>query len=958
MSDIKNTEEELNQLRSTTNRLSQDMNEIKSSLSGLGKELRSTKKDLEDYNSSVEDVSENLLYSDKKLNFFKKTVKDFGTITKNVGKDIKNIIPSMGSFFGILNAAHIAGAITSMAKYEQSFKNLSYQLGQGNSKSTIFLKNIYKVKSITGDSLENLQSISEELIRNRVVGEKALFDLTKSASYFSEITGVSGENVAQLAGKLSRLGRLGPGSINNILTSIMRVQRAFGMTTEEVQALNEGIIETTTLLHNMGKNSSEIENFQKGTVKLAAAFASVGIEAKKATDLTDQLLDLDKIEENALMYSKLGISIQDAVAGNIDPETLQYRLKDLGKEIASMSRPAGYALARQLGTNYADIIKYQNMDPTKAMEGDKDLKSAAEEQRAFFTKVERFFSASLGKVAMLFLLSPNAFGQFIVSGLVYNIISAIAKSKARLEALGKDFGNSAGTAAANSVKGGLGSTLSAATSGAVNQEIKKGGIVSGMAKNQGVIPGSTPMTGSGRMAAVQRQLNQDLITEAGLSDRQKGLTDRLKTISDREKYLQETGQMGRLKQWRFNRLTKGVNAELTNANQSIGEIGQPSENLKTLWNRVPKWEQSQYLSGLQAEYKTLGTSRDKNYNEVKKINRLIEKLQKDIGRKTSKDGKPVLSEMERQGAQAKITELQQQRQGLFGERDAINKRRGQISKTFERLGDGYTVNGYQPLGPGAAPIEGEQGRLGKFFNKMGEKIGDPLKNFFSPNNFFGLKSIGGFLKNILKTLGPIGLGMMVVSQLMKHFQPLLDMMMPMLDSLFEVVAKVIAKPVKFIASILGLLINGIKWIIVQIHNLIPGLKKWEVPKLTEGVKEIASWQVGQKMDKKKEEEDAEKNGFVMEAQGGGKTVIDLNDAEDRKKFFKYWSGKKGWSDLTQKIDALIQNTSDQVALAHAALVGQDEYKKVLKEIKARRDLEISNEQVNADIIMSAGSGAM
>lgn len=913
MSDIKNTEDELNSLKKTTQGMSQDINDLKKAVSGLGQSMKSSKSD-------VRDLSDELDKADKKIGRFKQ-------IAIDTSKEIKHLIPSMATFFGIFKGAQIAQASIQMANYEQSFKNLSYQLGQGNSKTGMFLKNIYKVKAATGDTLANLEDISKELIKNRVVGEKALFTLTKSISFFSEATGASASQTAQLAGRLSRLGRMAPESIKNILTSIMRVQRAFGMTSEEVENLNNGILETTTLLHNMGMNASFIENFQKGTVKLAAAFASVGIEAKKATDLVEKLLDLDRIEENALLYSKLGISIQDAVAGNIDPEGLQYKLKELGREIANMPRPAGYALARQLNTNYADIIRYQNMDPTKAAESDKELDEAAKEQRTLFTRIEKFFSSSIGKLAVLFLLNPQAYLSTIVSGMVYSITSALASNKQRLEAFGDTAGKAAGEA--------------------VRHELDKDTIIGGMKANQGVASSSSPSYKSANLVAFQRQLNQDIINGSKQGASLTDLQNQETLIKERLQYLKDHPPAFGATTENLNKMLKKISDQIAKFGEGkAATVSQETPKLRQAWNKTKPWEQANFREEMKGTYEGLNTQLRTNQSNIDNTKNMINLLQSDLKNKRLSGAQKVEAMIKKDELEIKLKEFE-------SIRDQIGIKQAEIEQIYQKLNLGTgpggkvtpeDITGYQKP-KGITPIDGEKGLLQRFLEGTGSKLtsfGNYMKVLGKTmtSQWFGLKPLIGMLKTTLITAGPVMLALYAASQILKHFQPLMEMIMPALEGIFEVLARFIAKPIKWIAMLVEIILGSLHNLVAAIYNLLPFKNKMEYMDIGGKLKEISDWEVGQKMDDKERKEDAKNNkGVVVTANADGLAAVDMSDQKTRDEFYKFWSGKRGWTLFGDKAEQLIEESQTTNSILASILYENTDTKTILKEEKAKKYLE-------------------
>ena len=865
-------------------------------------------------------MAEEILNNQEKITEAKEKLSGFERVVKETKEQVNSLIPSLTTFFGIFNGARIAQGIGQMVKFEQEFKNLSYQLGQSNTKTNTFLKNIYEVKAVTGDTAENLKAISSELIRNRVVGEDALKKLTTAVSFFSEATGMSSEGAAQLAGKLSRLGQLGPDSIEGILTSMMKVQRAFGMTSEEMTNLANGIEETTALLYNMGKNSAFIEEFQKGTVKLAAAFASVGIEAKNATDIVDRLLDLDRINENALLYSKLGISIQDAIEGNIDPGALQDKMKLLGKEIAQMSRPAGYALARQMGLKYGDVIKYQNMKPEEAEKQDINLKDAAEQQRTLFTSVEKFFSSRIGKLASMFLQSPMSFGSIFAVGIIFGITNAISKQVKRYRSIGREIGD--------------------ATAEAIAQGLKKSGIVKDMQSNQGVIPDSKGgvfgapkiSNGGSSIAAYNQALNKIKTIDIEKTNAMSPIASRTKEVEARLTYLKENGQENSASFKSVEKIHKNLVKQLNKIEKRYeGFADTADKSLKKVEKGLTEADKYSMKKDAVTSFNSFWESWKTLKDQSKGLGKRLEDLQNQL-KKTS-------NPMEREKIMATIGQLQEQKGGI----DTQMMKAGSSAKSqLNRLREmGYTDSAYAfrkwtPT-PGAVPIEGEQTktlaqRVGGWAKNKAADAWDTTKGVAKGTG----KAIGGYFKNLgsgllgglkhlLMPLGPMMVGMMVISKLMTRFQPLMEMMAPLIDGIFDVLAKAMAPLLKWAFSaiyfVIGHIMNGIFRLI---NIFLPKGKEISLFDVAGQIKQINEWQVGQKMDKEAKEREEEK-AVTFNALDNGVQALDFSDEKVAKQFGKYWGGREGFDKLAIQLNKLVELSEKNL---NELMTGNTERKKI------------------------------
>ena len=251
---------------------------------------------------------------------------------------------------------------------EKSKDILTSKMEQGFKKTVRSLENaVYGVVQATGLATDKAQELVTGLAQLHV-GIESIEALATASARFSEITGVSTDATTRLSGELMRTGRLGEEATQQILFGMASVQRAVGMSTAEMQQLTETIQETTKLLNQMSKSAGEIEQFNKGVVQLSGAFASAGIEAGEASKFVNELLDPSQVEENAFLYSKLGISMEDAFSGNVSPQKLIPRFKELGQELKNMSGPAAASMAKSLGMPLATLRQMGEIDMSQQRE--------------------------------------------------------------------------------------------------------------------------------------------------------------------------------------------------------------------------------------------------------------------------------------------------------------------------------------------------------------------------------------------------------------------------------------------------------------------------------------------------------------------------------------------------------------------------------------------------------------
>jgi len=334
------------------------LNESQKSLDRMGDLLTDNQKKF----SGIDKTGEKIVDSYSDIEKHQKSWnKDLGVSEKIIG-GLKKALSGLGGVAaGLFAALSVGGAFKDALQINEDMIDISYRMGQSG-KSVRALKDaVFETTQTVGLSIEKSSQLVQALGRLRVP-IKDMRDLSVATARFEKISGVSTDTAARLTGELSRTGKLGSTAIQSVLLNMVKVQRAVGLTEGEMEQLAETTVKTTQILHQMGKSQGEIERFSKGTAKLAAAFSSVGVNAGDALKVVEDLLDPSKVEDNAFMLSKLGVSMEDAFSGNVDPEELAAKFKDLAGELKGMSIPAANEMAKALGMPLSTLKQMDDMD--------------------------------------------------------------------------------------------------------------------------------------------------------------------------------------------------------------------------------------------------------------------------------------------------------------------------------------------------------------------------------------------------------------------------------------------------------------------------------------------------------------------------------------------------------------------------------------------------------------------
>ena len=353
----------------------------------LEKDIDKSSKAMKGFNSLIENSKEKF---GKVADSINKNV--LGAL-RSVRNTLAQIVPLVGTVF---SGAIIMDSVRNVLFMDKAITQLSFRMGHG-AEGTHALKNaVYDLNAELGIGIENAETLVSELVNLRIPLDM-INQMAKSVGMLSEITGVSADQAAELGGNLVRIGRLGQESVDGIFASMVGVQRAVGLTRDEMNSLSSTISNSTQMLNQMGKSAGEIEKYNRGVIKLAAAFASVGVEAGKVLGIMDELLDPGEVEKHAFLLSKLGVSLGDAFEGNIDPQQLISGFRDLGTTLQGMTGPAAAAMAQQLGMSVRDLRQMGELgddDLAKVANAMADGASASEAMSSAFkdqeTPLQRF----------------------------------------------------------------------------------------------------------------------------------------------------------------------------------------------------------------------------------------------------------------------------------------------------------------------------------------------------------------------------------------------------------------------------------------------------------------------------------------------------------------------------------------------------------------------------------------
>lgn len=344
--------------------------------SNLEKEVQKSSKAMKGFNSLVESASSK--FENIANTVGSKLVGAFKKVEGAIGK----ILPG---FVGLFSAATIFDAVRGVLEMDTAMTQLAFRMGHGAEGARELKGAVFETSGALGISNEKAGELVTTLTEMRVPLDM-MGQMSKATGAFAELTGMARERAAELGGSLITAGGMGADAASSMMNGMVQVQRAVGFTTNEMNTLGDSIMNSTQMLNTMGKTGEEIQEFNSGVVELAGAFASVGLEANKATELIDELLDPSKVEDNAFLLSQLGVSMSDAFAGDLNPGELARGFRDMGQQLQNMTGPAAAAMAEQLGMGVREARQLGEMSDeqlnkvAEAMANGEDAAAAMQSQ--------------------------------------------------------------------------------------------------------------------------------------------------------------------------------------------------------------------------------------------------------------------------------------------------------------------------------------------------------------------------------------------------------------------------------------------------------------------------------------------------------------------------------------------------------------------------------------------------
>lgn len=425
--------------------------------------MNPTQEDITNLTSSLKEMTKVLENNNKLLlksgDIYDNTRKTQGEITKNLEKQGKiqkdltkeykaqnalventkelasDILSNFTKLSLIFTAGGIVGAVGKIVKDAINLDNRTTALAarMGKMVQKAELKGaVNSLQAEVGATYEAAVEMVSTLASKRYVDNIA--EAAKGANLFSRATGIAGAQVADFTTELNKGAHLSTSSINAMLTGMVKVQQNIGLSEAGMLAATDAIKKAAVNMSAFGKSSGDIQRMANQTTALVGALEKVGVAAGDAAQLVDRLTDPDRIEDNILLYSQLGISMEEAMSGNFNLDNMDNQLKEMAQRIVDMGPIAGSQFAKSMGMSYKQATQMAKMEGNEvgqvseaaqtAEEGALDTMKQLEKQtEGFGTSMETAFNKIEGRIRGL----PKV--ALVAGGLLLATLFSMAKKK-------------------------------------------------------------------------------------------------------------------------------------------------------------------------------------------------------------------------------------------------------------------------------------------------------------------------------------------------------------------------------------------------------------------------------------------------------------------------------------------------------------------------------------------------
>lgn len=291
---------------------------------------------------------------------------------------------------------------------------------------------IYSNAAMLGLSTKNMIDLTEATVEyGKVLSRETLATL----STFSEITGKNADALGTFTAKLLASRRIEDSQTTDLIKNILAYREQYGLASEDIDELLDI---TNKYADIVGATGDRVVESTGKMTKFISVIKQTGLEASFATNLIEKMIDPTRMQDNILLLSKLGFTMEELNFGdpmdNIE-ESLP-RLKQLAKEITSIpSRIAAANIAELYGMTLEEMRKLAEMDTSqREIDRQKSLTAYRRERQTateYFGMIKDSFFGGIAlvfnKVANIFSPLTELFGLKAAIPIGYLTIKAITR---------------------------------------------------------------------------------------------------------------------------------------------------------------------------------------------------------------------------------------------------------------------------------------------------------------------------------------------------------------------------------------------------------------------------------------------------------------------------------------------------------------------------------------------------
>ena len=317
-------------------------------------------------------------------------------------------------------------AATKMLTFNSELHRTVINAGKGTAGVEAYSKTVVNLGKSMGATQEDAQKIVKTLAELQYLGTAKEIERASESSYgLARAFNINYEEVAQNTVELQKWGQVSAETTTAMYADLMNVAQANGLTKNGVKAIMKTTTEWSGMLKAFGKTAPvDVQRYNMSLAKTVSALEKVGVSAQTSTKLLEDLTDPTRIEANIPAYAAFGISITDAISGNIDPEKMGAGLKEFGEKLKQMGPIAGAQYAEAMGVSYKDAIKAASADMAEASQVDMTPEEKSAEAMKQLTETTKDTTEKIQDVFTKIGSTFRSFGPLImiVGGTLINFL--------------------------------------------------------------------------------------------------------------------------------------------------------------------------------------------------------------------------------------------------------------------------------------------------------------------------------------------------------------------------------------------------------------------------------------------------------------------------------------------------------------------------------------------------------